>query len=354
MKYFLLLLFAGINPLLLDAQLIGGRTVFNFLNLPVSARLTALGGRLISVADDDINLAAANPALLNPLMHNQLGFSHSFFPGNIQHGYFGYGHHFNKLGGTFQLGVQYVDYGQIDATNIFFQEEGTFEVKESALSLGMAFPLDSRISVGANVKWITSTLANLQSLGLASDLGFLYQDTARNFSLGLTLCHLGTQISTYSGSMAFREPLPFEMQLGLSKKLRYLPFRFSAVYRNLNRWNVLYDDPSQENGILLDGGAPEEPSRFSMQLDNFFRHLVFSGELLLGAAENFRLRVAYDHRMRKELSVQGFGSAAGFSFGAGIKVNRFRLDYGRSNFHLAGGANHLSISTNFREFKSRK
>lgn len=354
MKNFLLLLCASISPLLLHAQLIGGRTVFTFLQLPASARLTALGGSLISVADDDINLTAANPALLNPLMHGQLGFSHSFFPGNIQHGYFAYGHHLDKLGATFHLGVQYVDYGEIAATNIYFQEEGTFEVKESALSIGAAFPIDARIRLGANVKWITSTLANLQSLGIASDLGLLYQDTAKNFSVGLTLCHLGTQLSTYSGDADLREPLPFEMQLGLSKKLRYLPFRFSAVYRNLNRWNVLYDDPNQENGTLLDGETPEGPSLFSRQLDNFFRHLVFNGELLLGARENFRLRVGYDHRMRKELSIQGFGSAAGFSFGAGIKVNRFRLDYGRGNFHLAGGANHLSISTNFREFKSRK
>jgi len=354
MKNFLLLLFAGISPLLLNAQYIGGRTVFTFLNLPGSARLTALGGRLISVVDDDINLASANPGVLNPMMHGQLGFSHSFLPGNIQHGYFAYGHHFDKLGATFHMGVQYVDYGEIAATNIYFQEEGTFEVKESALALGAAIPIDARLRIGTNIKWITSSLANLQSTGLAADLGLIYQDTAKNFSIGLNVCHLGSQLSTYSGISELREPLPFEMQLGISKKLRYLPFRFSAVYRNLNRWNILYDDPNQENGTLLDGEMPDGPSRLTQQLDNFFRHLVFSGELLLGARENFRLRVAYDHRIRKELSVQGFGSSAGFSFGAGIKINRFRLDYGRSNFHLAGGVNHLSLSTNLKEFKSRK
>jgi hypothetical protein len=55
--------------------------------------------------------------------------------------------------------------------------------------------------------------------------------------------------------------------------------------------------------------------------------------------------------MRRELSVDNFRSLAGFSFGAGIKINRFRIDYGRTNFHLAGGTNHLSISTNFSEFR---
>lgn len=354
MRTFLLTLFTSVLPIVLSGQVTGGRTVYTFLNLPASARLTALGGRLISVADDDINLAASNPAVLNPRTHGQLGFNHSFFPGNIQHGYFAYGHHFNKLGGTFQLGVQYVDYGEISATNIFFQEEGLFEVKESALALGVAFPIDERIQIGANFKWITSTLANLQSLGIAGDFGLLYQDTARNFSFGLTASHLGTQLTTYSGLNNLREPLPFEMQIGLSKKLRYLPFRLSVIYRNLNRWNIRYDDPNQENGTSLFGEEPDTSGLFSRQLDNFFRHLLFSGELLLGPRENFRLRASYDHRLRKELSVQGFGSPAGFAFGFGLKINRFRLDYGRGNFHLAGGANHLSISTNLREFKSRQ
>ena len=42
---------------------------------------------------------------------------------------------------------------------------------------------------------------------------------------------------------------------------------------------------------------------------------------------------------------------AGFNFGVGLKINRFRIDYGRSVYHLAGGANQLTISTNLMEFK---
>ena len=42
---------------------------------------------------------------------------------------------------------------------------------------------------------------------------------------------------------------------------------------------------------------------------------------------------------------------AGFSFGAGFKVNRFRIDYGYSAFHLGGGLNHFGLSTNLQEFK---
>ncbi|MBK8879746.1 MAG: type IX secretion system protein PorQ [Haliscomenobacter sp.] len=348
-------LFLAFSPSL-RSQLIGGRSTFAFLGLPASGRIAALGGSLISVADDDVNLGLGNPALLNPKMHRQLAFNHSFFTGGSQFGYAAYGHHLPNLAATFQLGVKYINHGEIEATDIFFQEQGIFKVKETAIVLGGAFALDERIQVGANVRFISSTLADLQSVGLAADIGMLYQDTSRKLAVGIVLTHLGTQLSTYSGNPDLREPLPFEMQLGLSKQLRYLPFRFSLVYRDLQRWNVLYDDPNQENGTLFigDGDTSKEPGKFGRQVDNFFRHLVFSGELLLGARENFRLRAAYDHRLRKELTAQGFGSAAGFSFGAGVKISRFRLDYGRSNYHLAGGINHFSISTNLEEFRSRK
>ena len=346
-------LFLAFSPSL-RSQLIGGRSAFAFLGLPASGRLAALGGSLISVADDDVNLGLSNPALLNPKMHHQLAFNHSFLTGGSQFGYAAYGNHLPNLPATFHFGIRYINHGEIEATDIFFQEQGIFKVKETAIVLGGAFALDERIQVGANARFISSTLADLQSVGLSTDMGILYQDTSRKLAFGVVLTHLGTQLSTYSGNPDLREPLPFEIQIGLSKQLRYLPFRFSLVYRDLQRWNVLYDDPNQENGTLFIGEAPKEPGKFGRQVDNLFRHLIFSGELLLGARENFRLRVAYDHRLRKELSVQGFGSTAGFSFGAGIKVSRFRLDYGRSNYHLAGGINHFSISTNLEEFRTRK
>jgi len=50
-------------------------------------------------------------------------------------------------------------------------------------------------------------------------------------------------------------------------------------------------------------------------------------------------------------SVSGFSSLAGFSFGAGFKIKQFRIDYGHQVYHIAGGVNHIGISTSFQEFK---
>lgn len=329
------------------AQL-GGQRAFSFLNLSPSARITALGGNLITVVDDDVNLAYANPALLNPLMHQQITFSHNFHLAEIQNGYAAYANYFPKLKTTFHAGVQYVNYGEIEARNEFNTVEGTFKPSENAFTIGAARQVDERLSVGANLKLLTSRLDVFSSLGLAADVAAAYADTANRFTATIVFKNIGTQLTPYrEGNF---EPLPFEIQVGISKRLRYLPFRFSIIYHNLQRWNVIFDDPNREDNDIFFGETTER-SELSVFADNLFRHFIFNGEFLFGQKENFRMRIGYNHLLRKEMTVESFGSLAGFSFGAGIKINRFRIDYGRMIYHIAGGINHLSIQTNFREFR---
>lgn len=343
-----LLSLALLGATLLQAQ-VGGLFTYEFLNFSPSARVSALGGTHIAVADEDVNLAAQNPSLLNEAMHQQLSFSHAFHPAGIQYGYATGGWHHTNWATTFHGGVRYVNYGEFDLTNTMGQVEGTFKAAEYAVTVGAARPIYDRLSAGVNLRFITSRLESYNSVGLAADLALLYQDTAKNFSLTFVARNAGRQLSTYRQDNV--EPLPFEMQVGLAKRLRYLPFRFSIVYRYFDRWNIIYDDPNSQEDTQFLGEIQTERSASAVWLDNFFRHFVFNGELLLGKKENFRLRFGYSHLQRQELVVNEYRSLAGFTFGAGIKINRFRLDYGRTNFHLGGGVNHLSISTNMREFR---
>jgi hypothetical protein len=349
-KALLISFFVLLSCSAMQAQL-GGLHTYEFLNLPASARITALGGTLITVQDDDANLAVANPAALNPSVHQQLAFNHSFHVADISHGYASYAHHFDKPGLSTHFGVQYINYGDFDQTNVLGQVEGSFGAAEYAIGIGASKSFYERITLGANLKLVTSQLESYSSLGLTSDLAAMYRDTARRFVASIVFKNAGTQLSTYRADN--REELPFEIQVGISKKLRYLPFRFSIIYRHLNRWNIIYDDPNAESSTLFFGEVETERSNSSIWFDNFFRHFVFSGEFLIGKHENFRVRAGYNHFMRKELSVDNFGSLAGFSFGAGIKVYRFRLDYGFTSYHLGGGLNHLSISTNIKEFQKK-
>jgi hypothetical protein len=333
-----------------EGQVVGGSNVFEFLNLSPSARVTGLGGNLITVRDDDVNLALENPSLLNPSMHGQLAFNHRFYPAGIGHGYAAYGHFIEKWKLAVHGGIQYLTYGNFEATDETGAATGDFKASEQVVILGAGKQLYERLSIGANLKFVTSHLESYRSTGIAGDLAATFHDTASAVNFTLVFKNIGTQLSTYTESN--REPLPFEIQAGISKRLKYLPFRFSIIYRNLDRWNILYDDPSQEENTFFFGDT-QTTSSGSEFVDNLARHFIFNGEFLFGKKENFRIRLGYNHLQRKELSVRNLRSLSGFSLGAGFKVNRFRVEYGRSFIHLGAGLNHFSLSTNLREFTKK-
>ena len=56
----------------LQAQTLGGGSVFNFLKVPNAPQLSALGGINISQQSNDVGLAFNNPALLSRKMHSQM------------------------------------------------------------------------------------------------------------------------------------------------------------------------------------------------------------------------------------------------------------------------------------------
>ena len=348
LKYILLLTLSCLASQVVSAQL-GGLNTYEFLNLPASARISGLGGNLITVRDDDANIALSNPAVLNASMHGQLSFNHSFHLAGTQNGYFNYAHHAGSIGTTFYAGVQYAAYGEIQEIDEFGVESGTVSANEYAIALGAGKEVYDRLAVGLSAKLITSQFGPYNSLGLVADLAAVYFDTSSNFTASIVFRNMGTQISTYREGND--EPLPFEIQVGFSKQLKYLPFRFSIIYHHLDRWNVVFDDPNSEETTLFFGEEPTEPTASSIWFDNFFRHFVFNGEFLFGKKENFRLRFGYNHFLRKELVTANFGGFAGFSLGVGFKVNRFRIDYGRTTYHIAGGVNHIGISTYLKEFK---
>lgn len=334
-------------PLLATAQINGGQHVYQFLNLSPSARITALGGHHIAVRDDDVATGSVNPGILNETVHGQFSFNHAFLFDGIQNGYFGYGHHVDAWGATLHGGVQYVNYGELTRTDVFQQEMGTFRPRELALVLGGSREVYERLTLGANVKYVSSQFEQYQSRGMVADFGAVFHDTSRNFVATLVWRNVGGQFRPYRDGNA--EDVPFELQAGISKRLRYLPFRFEIIYRYLNRWDIAYDDPDRrESNNLFDNtvAPPEGPSAF----DILVRHFVFNGEFLFGKRENLRLRFGYNQLRQSELSVRNFRSAGGFTFGFGLKINRFRVDFGHAVHHFAGSINHLSVGTSLSEF----
>lgn len=321
---------------------LGGKKVFEFLSLPTSARTTGLAGQVLGVMDDDISLALQNPASLNPLMHNRLSVAHNFHFADIQNGSVSYGRKISKPDLTVHAAVQYIHYGNFQYADEFGVLDGTtFSAAETAFTLGASKKIADRIFLGANLKGVFGRLENYSASGMASDIGLNYITDSSRMVISFLVRNVGTELTTYHD---IRTGLPLDIQIGLTKKLKYLPFRFSIIAHQLHRGNIRYDDPNKAPETDLFGEEIPQ-NKWSAAIDNVFRHLLFNGEFLLGRNQNFRLRGGYNHLRRRELSLSSFRSLAGFSLGVGVKASIFRLDYGLAYHHLVGATNHITIST---------
>ncbi|TAL57854.1 MAG: type IX secretion system protein PorQ [Bacteroidetes bacterium] len=326
---------------------IGGNNTYEFLNLVNPARVVALGGTLISVKDNDLNLSIQNPSLLDSTVHNSLSMSYVDYFTDIQYGYAVYSRTFKKIG-SFSAGMQFMDYGSFTSAGVTGEITGQFTAAEYALNLSYARPIDSLFSIGGTVKTIYSALEEYSSIGNAIDFGATYNNKKHLVSAALVIKNFGRQWKTY---YFVREPLPFEVQIGVSKKISHAPFRINFTATHLEKWDITYSDPSIADSDPITGEVIED-SKLSKFSDKLARHIVFGGEILL--SKNFHLRVGYNFQRRKELKLETRSGIAGFSFGFGLRINRFHLSYGYARYHLAGGPNHFTISTNLSEFHSKK
>ena len=191
---------------------IGGENTFEFLSLPSSARITAMGGSYISCIDKDLSLAFQNPAGLNPDVHRQASFGTTAYMGKINYGHFGYAHYIPKVA-TFSGSVQYIAYGTVPRTDELGNQYGTFNPNEWAIQIGAGRQFAKHYSVGANLKFIASNLESYHSGGMALDLAAAYNDTARKMTATLLIRNVGVQFNPYVKGTK-REPLPFDIQLG--------------------------------------------------------------------------------------------------------------------------------------------
>lgn len=343
-KTFFILIIACFTQFLF-AQ-IGGQSTFAFLKMPQSARITALGGTLITVRDDDAALGLTNPALLNRKMHQQMSFNSSFLSPEVLAGYAAYAHQYKRW--TLHGGIQFLDYGKIKMTDETGTEQGIFGAQETAITLGAGRKINKFYSFGVNARFISSQIESYQSSGVAGDIAFAYTDTARGFTAGLVVRNVGMQLKTYVAGN--KEDLPTEIQIGISQRLKHLPFRISATLQHLQKWQIRYNDPYVIKETNIFGQTQQTDTNWDW-LDNAARHLVVGGEFLLGKKENLRLRMGYNHLLRSEMLPKDGRGFIGLSFGAGLKVSKFRIEYGHQIRHFVGGSHTISIMTNLQDFK---
>ena len=329
--YILLTLVTIAMPI--QAQIKGaGSGVFNFLNLPASSRLNALGGENVSIADGDISMAFINPALLTQHTDKVLQLNYAYHLAGSMFGSVMYGHNYKD--NYFAAGVHYLDYGQMQYADDMGNLLGaTFTAKDICVNLMYARQLGPMFRVGATIKPIISVYERYNSFALGADVGGHFQTTDSLFQLGLTLRNIGWQLKSFyeEDFGQHTEMLPLNLELGMSLRLAHAPLRFSLTAHNLQRWDI----------------APNEQD--VKWYDMLFRHTIWAVDIV-PKSEKFYLTVSYNHRRQAEMTIKDVRSLAGFSFGAGVKIYKFRVGFAMSQYTKGNFTYQASISTDINSF----
>jgi hypothetical protein len=297
-----------------NGALAGSNTVYNFLRNDVSSRAAALAGSFVSITNDP-NSLFYNPAGLSTLERpmGSIGFFKHLL--DINTGYISYSQPYEDFG-FFGVGVLYTDYGSFNEIDELGTMNGTFSAGDFALTVGYANQVEENVHLGANVKYIFSSIAGYKSSGIAADIGLLVAIPDSRASVGVSIRNMGGQLSTY---MSTRENLPLDVVVGGSIIPRGLPLLLNVNFHKLN----------------------EDAKEFGDR----FRAFSVGGEFTLSTV--LQLRVGYNNEQRRELKIGTTAGLAGFTGGLGITVSEYNVDYALSSLGKIGELHRISIGTSF-------
>jgi hypothetical protein len=343
MRNALLILLTGLCFFSARSQTLGGNSVYNFLKLSNTPQLTGLGGINISNQSPDIGLAFNNPALLRSDMHSQATFVFNSFYAGIKNYHLMTGYHHEKWATNFAFGVNYLSYGNIPETDLTGNVLGNFRPVDYVVQVSASRQYKERWHYGATLKFIHSGYGNYRSSGLALDAGLTYTDTANLLQVSLVLKNMGAQLSSYTG--AGPGDLPFDLQVGISKKLAKAPLQFSVTAHQLHRFDIRYNDTAFNNENGFDPDANGKKYIF----DKLFRHIVVAVQLFIG--DKIEISTAYNHLRRKELNIgQSANGLNGFSMGVGVLLKKFQLRYARSYYQNNSGYNQFGLNIRLSDY----
>lgn len=298
---------------LLNSGAQDSRTAFNFLRLPTSAHVAALGGDNVTIADDDAALVFHNPSLMNYTTDGTLNLNMmTYMQGSLTASA-----SFTKALGersTWGLQGRFINYGEMKETTYTGEQTGTFGARDIAIGGTIAHSLTEHISGGITVKMVASYIGQYNSLGACVDLGLNYYDPDSEWSIGAVARNLGGQLTAYEDDF---ERMPLDLQLGVTKRLVGSPLRFSATLVRLNDWQY---------GIG--------------------KHFVFGADLIL--SEQFYLAAGYNTLRAAEMKI-GEGDnvsshGAALSLGGGLQLERLKIHVAYAKYHVSSTSLIFNIS----------
>lgn len=320
--------------------------MYSVLRQPTGARMAAWGGYCNAFKEKDVTLFSHNPALLNHQMHLRGALNFNTHLKGVWTGNATFAK--NIRGGTGGLQISFMDYGMMDAYDEGGNPEGQIPANETAMTMGYARNMNSKITIGGNVKFVYSILGPYISTGAALDLGAVYTSSDSLFTAAAVIRNAGLQLLAYSPNS--REPLPFSAELGMNFKPRHMPFRFNITAHNLQRPDMTYAQFLKNNSIDLSGQPAA--SKEAPLGDKILRHFTFGTELVLG--KNFGILLGYNHQRRKEMAPDARPGVTGYSWGLQFRVSRIQITYASMAYFPGFNANLFTFSAAPDDFKLKK
>ena len=313
MKKVVFSLLALLFALLAEGQ--ESQTQYNFLRLPVSAHAAALGGDNITIIEDDPTLTFNNPALLGSVGDKTMNLNFMTYMQGAVTGSASFSRTINEKASWAAM-AQYVDYGTMKETDASNIQTGDFSARDIAIECAFSYLLAKNLMGGITAKFITSYIGQFNSIAVGVDLGLNYYNPDTDWSFSAVARNLGGEVDAYEEEYG---KMPIDVMVGATKRLGNSPLRLSASLVDLTHWNY-----------------------------KFINHWVFGIDVLLG--EQFYVAAGYNLRRANEMKIvsndeeRGSSHGAGISLGAGIQLERFKLQVAYGKYHVSSSSLMINLS----------
>jgi hypothetical protein len=274
-----------------------------FLKIPVSARMVAMGGAGVALVDGAACLAY-NPSGMVYGTEYQFAAHYTQWFTDIRHSFFAFAANLEGIGAV-GIGATILSSGDMMVTTPAYPE-GTgeyFRASDYALTLALARKISDKFSVGISMKYIKSYLFNTEygASCFAFDAGTLYEIPALRTRLGMAVANLGSDMKFINESYS----LPTS-------------FRFGVVT------NIMEGEEQNLNAAF----------QISRPNDGNEQYNVGAEYTFFG---NFTLRAGHKFGYDAENWTAGFGVNFALIGVAGM------LDYGYNNFKWLPGTHAISL-----------
>jgi len=185
-------------------------SVYDFLDVGISARANAMAGGFSAVSND-IDMLSWNPSGIHGIEKGMLSTSLLLYVADIKFGQLQYG--FGKGKNTLGFKLGYVNYGTMEKRGINNEDLGSLTPMNILFISGLSHSISEDLSAGIGLKFVYEKIDSFISYGAGVDMGIQYFMRERNLTFGVVSKNLGKEIKAHSEE---KGSFPFSITGGVS------------------------------------------------------------------------------------------------------------------------------------------